>query len=313
MKVALSETLIVNTRAQLPPEYKTLPDLINPPLVLSAAAESLAGAYLAGAALDGFRPYLAACAGALFFAAGSIFGHYFDRTADAARHPQRPLPSRKIRPETVWALGWGVLIVGALPLPFLGRDCALAGLGVALLTVLYAAVARGTWGLGFLTLGAARAMNLVLGMSVEEAGVAHFAAAAIPVALYGAGWAVMRASRQPGAPPTTGFVALLHLGAALSALLFQLVAHFPYPLEAVPFLVLALALSLPRFASAVMEPRRAHVMEAIQYGFLALTLLEACEAAGSGGLLAGLVVAVLALPIYGGLRKWPVSLVTEPR
>src|SRR4051794_18480920 len=74
---------------QRPSRYEDLLALVNPPLALSAAAEALAGAYLAGAPVVSLKPWLLALAAMLLFAAASVFGHYFDRTRDEKQHPER--------------------------------------------------------------------------------------------------------------------------------------------------------------------------------------------------------------------------------
>jgi 4-hydroxybenzoate polyprenyltransferase len=288
-------------------------DLINPPLVIAAAAECLAGACLAGASLRGPVPYLLALASALMFGAGAIFGHYFDAAADAREHPQRPLPSGRVPPAAAWLWGWALLAPGAaLPGIAAGRDAALFGVMTAVLVVLYPALTRGQWGAGFLTLGLARAANLLLGITAGEFGIARFWPAAIPVALYGIGWAVLRASRQRGAPPGTGFVGLLHLAAALSALLYLSATRFPYRIDSLSFLIGLLALTLPRFVNAVLDGRRPQVLEAVQFGFLGLTLLEAALAAGYSGFAAGALVAVFCLPVLAALKRWRISLAKDP-
>jgi UbiA prenyltransferase family protein len=287
--------------------------LVNPPLVVSAAAECLAGAYLGGPFWLSAPPYVLALASAFLFAAGSVFGHYFDRTADAARYPDRPLASRRTEAGTAWKLGWTLLVTGAVLASLSGRNGALAGIGVAVAVVLYAAGTKAVWGAGFLTLAAARGLNLVLGLTASELGVLHFAPLAVPVMLYALGWSLLRASRQPGAPPTTGFVGLLHLGGAVTVHLYQAGNTFYQWRDALLFLLVFLAITFPRFVRAVMEPRRGFVLEAVQYGFIGLTLLEATLVAGQSGALAGLLIALFCIPLYTALRKWPISLVTERR
>ena len=296
-----------------PPRHWELLGLMNPPLALSAAAESLAGALAADVSFSSPAPYILALTSALLFAAGSVFGHYFDRQTDARRRPERPIPSGRLDAGLMWRLALLLLGTGTLLPLLLGQLAALVGLGVALAVVLYAAVAKNTWGASFLVLGGARGLNLVLGLTAGDQGLPRLGMAALPVLLHGIGWALLRACRQPGTPPTTGFVALLHLGAATSALFYQVGARFAYRLDAVPFLTLYLALTFPRVVSAVLEPRRPLVAAATQYSFVGLTLLEASLAAGYDGFWSGLIVALLGVLAFGLLRRWPVSLLTDPR
>ena len=57
-------------------------------------------------------------------------------------------------------------------------------------------------------------------------------------------------------------------------------------------LVAAAALALPRWVRAVGDPRPAVVLEAVQWGFLGATLLEASFVAGAAGFTYGLLVAL---------------------
>lgn len=287
--------------------------LVNPPLVISAAAEGLAGALVSGALPTQREGYVLALSSALLFGAGAVFGHYFDRDFDVERAPERPLPSGRWEPASVWQLGWSLLVPGILLAALTGRDGLLAAIGVALLVVLHAAVGKGIWALGFLTLAAARGLNFVLGMTAGEAELSGFWSAALPVTLYAAGWAVFRAARQPGAPPATAFVGLLHVVAGASMLFYLTVTWVAYRIDSLVFLLAFLGLTFPRFVGAVLEPGRPPVAQAVQYGFLGLTLMEASITGGYRGFTAGFMVAVACLPVYAALRKWPVSLILDRR
>jgi 4-hydroxybenzoate polyprenyltransferase len=300
--------------APAPPSLRLeLLGLLNPPLAVAAAAESLTGALAANTPLNSPAPYLLAFVSALLFAAGSAFGHYFDRENDAKRRPERPLPAGRIDPGLTWRLALMLLGLGILLPLLVSQTSGLAGIGVALAVVLYAAVAKNSWGAGFLVLGIARSLNLVLGLTAWEGGVDRLMLAALPVLLHAIGWALLRACRQPGAPPNTGFVALLHLGAGASALLYQIGSRFAYRLDAIPFLLLYLGFTFPPVVNAVLEPRRPLVATATQYSFLGLTMLEATLAAGYDGIASGLIVALLGGLVFSLLRRWPVSLLTDPR
>ena len=294
------------------PQLRLL-EVMNPPLVLSAVAECLAGACLARASLMALQPYLLALASALLFAAGSTFTYYFERAAAPSRQGRRPGESEGVPSGAAWRVGWGLLLVGAALPAFAGTRAALAGIGVTLLVVVYAAVTHSAWGTGFLTFGAARGVNFLLGLSADPNGVSHFGLTALAVAVYATGWAVLRNSRQPGAPPTTAFVALVHLVGGVAVVLYQGLRGPFYWIDALPFLLVLLSLTFPRFVSAVMEGRTPKVAEAVQYGLLGLALLEATLAAGYAGVLAGALVAALCVPLYLALRRWPIPLVIEPR
>ncbi|MFN3648670.1 MAG: UbiA family prenyltransferase [Armatimonadota bacterium] len=295
-----------------PPPLLDLFALLNPPVVVSAVAECLAGA-TAASLVPGPKPYVLALASGLLFAAGGLFGSYFDREADAQRAPDRPLPSGRIPAQTAWTLGWALLVAGMLISMVPGLRSGALGMGLAVLVVLYSATAKQIWGLNFLVLGAARLVNLALGFSAGTEMFERLLVVALPFGLYMIGWAVLRGSRQPGAPPSTGFAGLLHVAAALALLVYLSGTHFEYRNDALIFFLLFVPLTLPRFVGAVFEPRRPAVAEAVQYGFLGLTLLEAGLAAGYAGVLGGLIICAFLIPLYLLLRKWPIPLLIEPR
>lgn len=296
-----------------PARRRDLVTLLNPPLLFAAAAEALAGAYAVGEPFVSAWPFLLGLAAALLFTAGSAFTEYFRRIA--AQNRLQPAFENEEEPPTelLWRVGWGCLLAGAALPGLVGKVPLLIAIGIALCLVLYAAVTHEIWGVGFLTWGAAHGLALFLGLAARPDVLGQYALAALPVLLLAVGLAIMRHSRQPGAPPTTGFMSLLHVASALTLLLYLTVNSFNYRIDALPFLVLTLSLSLPRLVTALQDPRRPAAVEALQYGFLALLALAATLAAGYSGIYAGVLVALLGVGVYWLLKQWPLTLVTEPR
>jgi 4-hydroxybenzoate polyprenyltransferase len=293
-----------------PDQAPGLLTLVNPPILLSAAVEAVAGVYLAGAPFVGAEPLGVALASALLFTAGNAFSYYFARVGPTARESAEP---GGVATAAAWRLGWITLLLGAALPALFGQMAVLMSIGVALLLVLHAAVTREVWGAGFLTMGAARGLNLLLGIAVRHEMLGRYAGAAIPVILLVVGWELMRHSRQPGAPPTTTFFSLAHVAAAIAVLLYHATSQFNYRLDALPFLFATVALGLPRFIIASQDPRRPAAAAAVQFGFLALTMLAATLAAGYGGIRAGILIVLLGTTVYQALKAWPIPLVTEPR
>lgn len=283
--------------------------LLSPPLALSGGALALAGALLAGAPLTDWRLYPVAVGAMLLHAAGHAFTRFF-ATARPQPGPDRRLPDEA---QQAWKLGWLTLLPGAA-LPALGGRAAwLAAIGVALLLVLYASATRTEWGLGFANFGAARALTLVLGLCLAESGLERYWNVALPVLVWAMGWDVLRSARQPGAPRTTGFVALAHLVGAVSLALYQAAWSYFHWTDAFVPLILLLAVAFPRFVSAVMLIGAPPVLQAVQYGLIGEVLLAAVLVAGYNNLLPGLAVAALVLPLFKLLERWPVALVMDPR
>jgi len=281
--------------------------------MLSAAAEAIAGAYITGASPMTPAPYVLGIASALIFASGGVFAAYYDRAAALARNPTARPSDAETPVGMTWKVAWALLLLGVGLPSLLGRNSALAAVAVALLVVLHVAVTREIWGAGFLTLGAARGGSLLLGLTVNAEVVSRYWVAALPVTVFVIALALIQHSRQPGAPPTTGFMALVHGVAAVAVLLYLSAGAFFYPVDALPFLFAALAVTLPRLVKLIQDPGRPAALEALNFGFLALTLCEACLAAGYAGVSAGVLVALFGVPLYAALRTWPVTLVIQPR
>ncbi len=299
-----------------PPVYTRTSDLltlIQPPLLLSVAAECLAGGTVAGLSLASYQPWLLALAAVLVVGAGAAHSAYFDRHEDLERFPDRPLPARRLDAEWVWRGGLLALGLGILAALGTGPREMVTAIGLAAVVLLHASVTKGIWGVGFLTTALARGMVFVLGLSGDAHGIARHAPAALPILLYAAGWAVLRAARQPGAPPPTGFVAVMHLLAGIAILLYQILARVYYRVDATVFFLPLLPLALPRLVSVMADPRRPAAAEAVQYAFIGLTLVDATLAGGYAGMLAGFVVALCAFGVLVLLRRWPIALMFWPR
>jgi hypothetical protein len=294
-----------------PPSNADLLALLRPAVALSAAGEIMAGAFIGGATLTDWRLYLLSASGGLLFAAGTAFQFFFEHAKPVVPGVTREAP----RPELplAWRAGLAALLLGVLLAAPALQFSAAAAVVTALLLVVHAAVTRTVWGAGFATAGAARGMNLILGMTAMTAGLERHWKVALPVMVYAMGWEVLRSARQPGAPSSTALVALLHLVGAVALALFQANTGPFYWQDALPFLLLLIVLAFPRFVRAVMMVGSAPVAEAVQYGLMGLLLLEATLAAGYSGLLHGLLVAALLAPLYYLLRRWPVPLVLTPR
>jgi 4-hydroxybenzoate polyprenyltransferase len=124
----------------------------------------LSGAVLSGAVFGPGALGLLLLVGSAFYEGGMFLNDAFDAELDARQRPGRPIPSGKVRRSTVFALGFGLLLLGLVLLavaPLLhltrpGVDAWLAGLGTCL-----AVLAYNRWHKGFawspIVMGACRA------------------------------------------------------------------------------------------------------------------------------------------------------------
>ena len=110
---ARGQTLTVRAEYQsqgLTP-YLLLGRVSNLPTVWT---NTLAGATLAGAAVDPGRLTLLALAFSLLYTGGMYLNDAFDREIDARERPERPIPSGRVSAGRVFAIGFGLLAAGVL-------------------------------------------------------------------------------------------------------------------------------------------------------------------------------------------------------
>lgn len=72
----------------------------------------VAGVVLSGGTMDAFPLVLLIVALSLFYVAGMYLNDAFDRKTDARERPERPIPSGQVRPSTVFAIGFSLLLAG---------------------------------------------------------------------------------------------------------------------------------------------------------------------------------------------------------
>jgi 4-hydroxybenzoate polyprenyltransferase len=98
-------------RSQSLTPYLLLGRVSNLPTVWT---NTLAGATLAGAAAGPGRLLLLAAAFSLLYTGGMYLNDAFDRDIDRRERPERPIPSGRVRAESVFAIGFALLALGVL-------------------------------------------------------------------------------------------------------------------------------------------------------------------------------------------------------
>src|SRR5918999_4483448 len=129
----------------------------NLPTVWSnvVAATVLAGAELATATTATVMFAMTA-----FYVGGMYLNDAFDREVDARERPGRPIPSGEIAPVMVFAIGFGLLLVGIALMSLSGTAAGLTGLALAAAIVGYDLHHKGVaW--SPLLMGACRALVYV--------------------------------------------------------------------------------------------------------------------------------------------------------
>jgi 4-hydroxybenzoate polyprenyltransferase len=81
---------------------------------------TLTGVVLAGGALRSIEVPALIVAFTLFYTGGMFLNDAFDRESDRRARPDRPIPAGLIQAETVFAMGYGMVLLGILMIMFIG-------------------------------------------------------------------------------------------------------------------------------------------------------------------------------------------------
>lgn len=229
------------------------------------------------------------------YAAGMILNDYFDRHVDAVERPKRPIPSGRITAGAAAGSGFALLGAGVFAAAWVGpMSCAVASV-LALCIVAYDALLKRTSLFGPLSMGACRALNLLLGASVAAlpldgplsasdriAPLAVIDSRAFPFALgtglYIAG-VTWFARHEAGTSPRWQLGgALMVVNAGLGWLAWRVLET---PVSVVPQMNVALILGLVgvtinrRALGAIFDPRPAVVQGTIRLMLTSLVVIDA--------------------------------------
>ena len=288
--------------------------LVRVPNLFSAPPDVLLGGALVsavGAAVS--IPALASLsvASVLLYAGGTTLNDYFDVPVDATERPERPIPSGRVSQPTAGALGASFLLGGVL-VAFVAagpRAGALAAV-LAAVIVLYDGVLKGGPA-GFLAMGSARGLDVLLGTVAAESLDFPFWVVAVPavVALYIALVTYMAANEATDTERKA--VAAAAAGVVLAALAVLAVVGAVRPPVVRSVLAVALVAGFLAWTGralgpAYANPRPETVGPAVGTCVLALVVLDAAFAAvaGVGWALGALVFLV---PALGLARLFDVS------
>jgi 4-hydroxybenzoate polyprenyltransferase len=290
--------------------------LLRPANVVTALADVLAGAAVAGAtlSLSGWTgPFAPSALGALLLSTAGLYGggvvlnDVFDAPLDADERPERPIPSGRASRSGAALFGGLLLAGGVAAAALVGPASALVALLVAGGAVLYDGWAKHHTVLGPLTMGLCRGGNLLLGVSVVPAAIApNLYLMALPVAFVGAITSVSQGEVHGGSR-RTGLLALGLVAGVVAGLLALGLRPDHRLLPAAPFVALFALQVGPPFVRAARTPAPQPIREAVQAGVVALIPLNAALAAGFAGWIYGLVVLALLLLSMGLSRLFEVT------
>lgn len=288
-------------------------ELVRFPNVFTAPPDVLAGTALAVAlGASASLPTVAGLclASAFVYAAGTALNDAADAAEDARDRPDRPIPSGRVGRGDALAVGGMLLFAGVGVAAAVGGTLpGLAAATLALTVALYDGLLKGGPA-GFLAMGAARGLNVLLGLSV--AGAAAFDAVALlfPAALvvYVAAFTRMAESETGGGAGSE--VAAAAGGATLAAMAVAVVVTvLGTPAVGLAATVLAacfLAWDWHALGPAMADPVPSKIGPAVGSCVLGIVLLDGAVAVVAGPRFA-VAAAAFAVPAHALSRRFDVS------
>ncbi|WP_276301588.1 UbiA family prenyltransferase [Halorussus lipolyticus] len=315
MAVFDADSRSVRTTASAYAELVRVPNLFTAPpdVILGGALASAASAVIGTDTTVSLRALAGLAVGSiLLYAGGTMLNDYFDAPQDADERPERPIPSGRVsRPAALrfglGLLGAGVVVSGVAA----GLGGALVASALAAAILLYDGALKGG-PVGFLAMGSARGLNVLLGTTAAvgiSLGSLPGWALAVPVVVAGyiAAVTYMAAEEATGAERRAVAVAGAGVVAATaSALALVWSDGSGAPLAGSAFAVGFLAWTGRALVGAYRNPVPEVVGPAVGTCVVALVVLDAAFAAiaGVGWTLA---VAAFLLPAVGLSRMFDVS------
>jgi 4-hydroxybenzoate polyprenyltransferase len=287
----------VNATAERRSLVAGIVELLRPPNVFTAIADSLAGLALGHAGLLAVpsRGFWLVPASASLYLGGMALNDYFDREVDARERPERPIPSGAVPPSVAGALGAGLLAAGLLFAWGAGAGPLLVAIPLAAAIVIYDGLLKGT-PIGFLNMGLCRGLNLAMPLALAPSALAPaawlaplFLTAYVSVLTY---LARDEVAGNPLARARRGVAAMAAVGGMMAGSL----AAMRSSLAGWIFLLLVIARATSLFGPLRENPSGPATGRAIGGGILLIPLLDATFVAAGGSLLSAILVAALALP-----------------
>ncbi len=286
--------------------------MMRPANILTAWADILLGYAASGAALSlatgAFSESLLPLGWLLLstsglYGGGVVFNDVFDAELDAEERPERPIPSGRASKQEAAVLGTVLLSVGVLAAAQVSWLSAALAAFVVAAALGYDAIAKHNPLIGPLTMGLCRGANLLLGVSAVSLSVqTYWFLALIPI-VYIAAITTISRGEVHGGNRSTGIVALLMLALVIGVMAGLDLLPSYSGLSVLPFGCLFVALVLPEFVRAAINPTAEQIRGAVKAGIICLIILDAAIAAGFTNWIYGLGVLAL-LPISKGLAQF---------
>jgi 4-hydroxybenzoate polyprenyltransferase len=276
--------------------------LMRPANIVTAWADILVGFAASGAVLGLPLVWLLLATTGLY-GGGVVFNDVFDAEIDSEERPERPIPSQRSSVQGGTALGVVLLLTGILAASQVSFLSAGIATGVALLALLYDAVAKQSPLFGPLVMGSCRGGNLLLGVSAVPAMVVEQRYLALIPVIYIAAITAISRGEVKGGKTTTGFIALGLIGVAIASIFLLSFLPRYHLLATLPFGILLAVRVIPPFVQATRKPTADYIRMAVKAGVVSLIILDSAIASGFSGIVYGLLVLAL-LPVSTLLARF---------
>jgi 4-hydroxybenzoate polyprenyltransferase len=283
--------------------------LFRIPNVFTAFANAVAGVALARAGAFAQRDLALVAASGSLYLAGMVWNDFCDRRIDAQERPDRPIPAGEVSPSAAAATGSVLLGLGVALAAWHGAAPFWVALALAASILLYDAWLKSTrW--GPLSMGACRALNVGLGLSVMPEPALWLGLLPLTLGLFTL--LITRLSRfeVTGTAPerlrdtvlALGVLALLVLAALVWTWRVAGASPGMLLLAAAPYLFLIVR-GRTLFAPLLHDVSPRALGRAIGGGILLMPALDASFVAASGAPLMAAIVFALAGPAHV-LKRW---------
>ncbi|MDN3481329.1 UbiA family prenyltransferase [Arthrobacter sp. APC 3897] len=255
-------------------------ELVRAPAVLTVLGDSVAGGAAAGRPLAGRRLWMP-LASAFLYAGGMALNDYADRDIDARERPQRPIPSGRVSPRNALAAASALTAAGlGLCAAAGGRNSLAVGIPLAVSIWTYDLVTKEHAMAGSVSMGACRALDVLMG-----AGAGHVRPALGAAGIMG-GHTVAVTFLSRGEVDGTDAATASGVAAATGLLAASLVAGSAGPpTRTLAAIAAAAAYALrcgPAQIRAARDPAAVNALNATKAGIRAMVPLQAALAVRHG-------------------------------
>jgi 4-hydroxybenzoate polyprenyltransferase len=240
------------------------------------------------------------------YGGGVVMNDVFDAELDKLERPERPIPSGAVSKKGATFLGVFLLLMGVVAAAF-----AQAGITFSLSTYLAIGIATSAvvydkWGkhqpyLGPVNMGLCRGLNLLLGISILPAAVAHYWPIGLVPVTYIAAITMVSRGEVHGGGRRTLIGAVFMYAVVVIAILIIAIMNDAF-LSALLLLLLFCSMIFWPLRKAVRNPKGPLIGKAVKAGVIALIVMNAAWAAAFGSFYFALCILTL-LPLSMLLAK----------